>query len=448
VEREAINMNFNLLKQEALKLGINEIELYSVKSKGIDMSFFDGAVEGNTTAFEDVLCVRGVYNNHIATVYTEHNTDAEIPFILKTIIDNAKFITKEEPYVIYSGDDEYPTVAEKESDFSDRPAYEKIELANKVDKMLKEKCPYTFKTECGYAENEYEYSIVNTNGLNVSKKGKNAYLVAELIAVKDGDMKTSYDYMYIHKFDDIDLEKFTDKIIEDAVSQFGADSVPSNKYNVVLDKGAVRSLLGAYAGVFCADTVLKKMSFLEGKIGEKIFGDNVTIIDDPLNELAISQDTFDDEGVATKSKVIVENGVLKTYLHNLTTAMMMNTKSTGNGFKHGVHSPVAVSPKNFYLQPGNNTLDELFEAIGDGLYITDFEGLHAGVNAISGEYSLKCSGYKVTNGKKAEPVTLIIMSSSIQETLSNIYLIGNDFEFRGGIGASSIALKDVPISGK
>ena len=441
-------MNFNLLKEEALKLGINEIELYSVKSKGIDMSFFDGAVEGNTTAFEDVLCVRGVYNNHIATVYTENGSDDEIPFILKTIIENGNNITKDEPYVIYAGDEEYPVIKEKETDFSDHPAYEKIDLANKVHKMLKEKCPYTFKTECGYAENEYEYSIINTNGLNVSKKGKNAYLVAELIAVKDGDMKTSYDYMYIHKFADIDLDKFTDKIIEDAVSQFGAESVPSDKYNVVLDKGAVRSLLGAYSGVFCADTVLKKMSFLDGKLDQKIFGDNITIMDDPLNELAISQDTFDDEGVATKSKVIVENGVLKTYLHNLTTAMMMNTKSTGNGFKHGVSSPVGVSPKNFYLQPGDKSLEELFEAIGNGLYITEFAGLHAGVNAISGEYSLKCSGYKITDGKKAEPVTLIIMSSSIQETLNNVFMIGNDFEFRGGIGASSIALKNVPISGK
>lgn len=441
-------MNFELLKQEALKLGINEIEVYSVKTKGIDMSFFDGAVEGNTTSFEDLLCVRGVYNNHIATVYTENNNDDEIPYILKTIVDNGNNITKDDPYIMYPGDDEYPTVEEKETDFQEHPAYEKIELANKIHKLLKEKCPYTFKTECGYAENEYEYSIVNTNGLNVSKKGKNAYIIAELIAVKDGEMKTSYDYMYIHKFADIDLEKFTNKIVEDAVNQFGAESIPSGKYDVVLDKGAVRSLVGAYAGVFCADSVLKKMSFLEGKVGEKIFGDNITIIDDPLNTLAQSQDTFDDEGVATKSKALVENGVLKTYLHNLTTAMMMNTKSTGNGFKPGVSAPVGVLPKNLYLQPGEKSLDDLFEAIGDGLYITDFEGLHAGVNPISGEYSLKCSGFKIVNGKKADPVTLIIMSSSIQETLNNVYLISNDFEFRGGIGAPSVALKNIPISGK
>ena len=441
-------MNFKLLQEEASKLGINEIELYSVKSNGVDMDFFDGVIEANTTSLTDVLCVRGVYNNHIATIYTEKNSDDEIPFILNTIISNASIITKEEPYVLYPGDEEYPKIEEKVSNFSSKTAAEKIALANKVDKLLKEKCPYAYKTECGYAEKETEYSIVNSNGLNVSKTTKSAYLVAELIALKDGDMKVSFDYLYIFDFDNVDLDTFTDKLIDKAVSQFGAQSVTSGVYNIVLDKGCVRSLLSAYSGVFCATSVLKKMSFLDGKIGEKIFGDNVTIIDDPLSPLAITNDTFDDEGVSTKTKFVVENGVLNTYLHNLSTAMMMNTKSTGNGFKNGIAAPVTVSPSNFYLKPGENSLDELFEHVNEGLYITSLQGLHSGVNAVSGSYSLQASGFKIENGKKLSPVTLIIMSSSIQETLNSITMLGNDFEFKGPFGAPSIALRNIPISGK
>ena len=441
-------MDFNLLKEEANKLGIKEIELYSVKSNGVDMDFFDGIIDANTTSLTDVLCVRGVYNNHIATVYTEHNSDDEIPFILNTIIANASIITKEEPYVLYPGDEKYPVVEEKKTNFETKTAAEKIALANKVDKLLKERCPYAYKTECGYAERESVYSIVNSNGLNVSRTTKSAHIVAELIALKDGEMKVAFDYLYVYDFDEIDLDKFVNNIIEKAVSQFGAQPVNSGVYDIVLDKGCVRNLLSAYSGVFCANNVLKKMSFLEGKIGEKIFGDNVTIIDDPLSPLAITNDTFDDEGVATKTKSIVENGVLKTYLHNLTTAMMMNTKSTGNGFKHGVSAPVSVTPSNFYLQPGNHSQEELFEAVGNGLYITSLQGLHSGVNAVSGSYSLQAAGYKIENGKKTTPVTLIIMSSTIQQTLNSITMLGNDFEFKGPFGAPSIALKNIPISGK
>lgn len=441
-------MEFNTLVLKAKELGISEIEVYSVKQSGIDMEFFDGNIDANTTKMTDVMCVRGVYNGQIATVYTEKSDDSAIDFVLNSIINNASLITKNEPYFIYAGDDEYPVVKEKETNFELASTQDKINLCKKVDELLKAKCPYVYKTESAYSESTFEYSIVNSNGLNVSKKGKSASIIAELIASKDGEVKTAYDFLNITKMEEIDLDSFTDKIIEEAVSKFGADSVSSGDYDVVLDKDAARNLLSVFSGVFCATTVLKKMSFLEGKINEKIFGDNVTIIDDPLCEAAMKQDSFDDEGVATKTKTVVENGVLKTYLHNLSTAKMMNTVSTGNGFKNSVSSSVSVSVDNFYLQPGDKSLDELFEFVGNGLYITGLEGLHAGVNPVSGNFSLKCSGYKIENGKKADPVTLIILTSSFQYLMNNITAIGNDLEFRRGVGSPSIVVSKMSISGK
>lgn len=441
-------MEFQYIYEKAKKLGIEQLEVYSVKSNGVDMSFFDGVIDGNTTAMTNVMCVRGVYNGHIATVYTEKSDEDGIDFVLNAIIKNASIITKDEPYFIYGGDEEYPVIEEKESDFEKATAFEKMELCKKLDKILKEKCSYTYKTECAYSEKSFEYNIVNSNGLNVSKTGKRAYLIGELVASDGKEMKTSYDFLYINKMEDVNLEEFADKIIEKAVSQFGADSVPSGEYSVVLDKGAVRSLLQVFSNIFCATAVLKKMSFIEGKIGEKIFGENVTIIDDPLHKDALSQDSFDDEGVATKTKVVVENGILKTYLHNLSTAKMMGTTSTGNGFKVSVSSPVNVSVNNFYLKPGELSLEEVFEQIGDGLYITGLDGLHAGVNVVSGDFSLKASGYKITDGKKAEAVTLIILTSSFQYMMNNITHLANDFEFRGPVGACSIAVGKMSISGK
>ena len=441
-------MEFSKIYEKAKKLGIEEIEVYSVKSNGIDMSFFDGVIDGNTTEMSNVMCVRGVYGGHIATVYTERNDEAGIDFVLNSIVRNASLITKNEPYFIYGGDKEYPIITEKETNFQNATALEKMELCKKLDRILKNKSEYTFKTECAYSESSFEYSIVNSNGLNVSKAGKRAYLVAELVAKKGDDIKTSYDFLHIDKMEEVDLEKFADKIIEKAVSQFGADSIPSGEYKVVLDKGAVRSLLQVFSSIFCATSVLKKMSFLEGKIGEKIFGDNVTLIDDPLNPLALKQDAFDDEGVATKTKVVVENGYLKTFLHNLTTAKMMGVEPTGNGNKPSVAAPVNVSVNNFYLKPGELTLDEMFAKVGEGVYITGLDGLHAGVNVVSGDFSLKASGYKITNGVKGEPVTLIILTSSFQEMMNNIEYLSNDFDFRGSVGACSIAINKMSISGK
>lgn len=441
-------MDFLTLQKKASLLGIEEIEMYSQKRTGLDLDFFDGEMDSNTTKMIDVVCVRGVYNHHIATVYTEKNTDAAIDLVLNSIIKNATLISKDEPYFIYEGDEKYPVVEEPEMDFDKGSTSIKIQLCQKLDAMIKEKCPYVYKTECSFSEDSYENTLQNSKGLNLTKTGKKAFLVCQLVAKKGDDVKTNYDYLQIKNMKDIDLEKFADKLIADTIDQFGAEPVSSKEYDVVLDKSAVRSLLQVYSSVFCADNVLKKVSFLEGKIGEKIFGDNVTIYDDPLNELALNRDTFDDEGVATKTKVVVENGVLKAYLNNLSTAKMMNQEPTGNGYKASISSPVGVSISNFYLRPGKATLTEMFEYVKNGLYITSLSGLHAGVNQISGNYSLQASGFQIIDGKKADPVTLIILSSSFQDTMNKIAMIGNDFEFRGSVGASSIVVKNLSVSGK
>lgn len=441
-------MEFKVLEAKAKQRGIEEIEIYEVKTNGLEMTCFDGEIEQNTTSMTHVFCIRGVYNHQLATVYTEKDDEESMDFVLDTIIRNAKMITKDEPYFIYGGDETYPVALEKQTDFETVSLADKVKICQQVDALLKKKCPYVYKTEVSYAESMTACHIQNNNHLNVSKENKRAYIVAELIVKKDDDVKTAYDYLLFHQMAELDLEAFTDKIIEDAVGQFGAESVLSGDYDIVLDRSTVRSLLQVYSSVFFATSVLKKMSFLEGKIGEKVFGDNITLIDDPLHPLAQSFDTFDDEGVATKTKTVVENGVLKTYLHNLSTAKQMDVTSTGNGFKADINSPVSVQIDNFYLKPGTLTKEELFASVGNGLYITDLEGLHAGVNLISGTYSLKASGYKITDGKKADPVTLIILSSSFQDTFNKVFLLADDFEFRGSVGACSIVLRNMPVSGK
>ena len=190
------------------------------------------------------------------------------------------------------------------------------------------------------------------------------------------------------------------------------------------------------------------MSFLKDKLGEKIFGDNITLIYDPLSLDAPSQSSFDDEGVACFTKSVVENGVLKTYLHNLTTAAMMGTKSTGNGNKGGVGSSVGVSPNNLYLKAGDVSFDDMVSSVENGVYVTSVQGLHAGLNPISGSFNLQSSGFMIENGKITKPVTLIILSGTLQQMLNNVKHVGSDFEFKRGVGAPSILVESMAISGK
>lgn len=441
-------MNFSKLKKEALKAGITEIEVYEVTSNGIDISMFNGVVENNSSAQTKACAIRGVYNNQIVMVYEEDCSDERIPSVIERIKDNCSIKNQKDPFFIYAGDKTYPVLLEKKHDFDSYSLEDKVEICSKLSKLLKEASPYVQMTEVSYSENEESVSIINSNGLDVSRHGRFAFLVAEAICVKDGETKTGFDYIRLDNLKGIDLETFASSVVEDTISTFGAESIPSGAYPVVLDKKVVSSLIGAFSNVFSADAVLKNMSFLKDKLGENVFGSNITLIDDPLYMDAPSQDAFDDEGVSGHTKAVIENGKLNTYLHNLKTAAMMNVKSTGNGYKSGLQGSVGVRPSNMYLKAGDTSLEDMFKKLDHGVYITSITGLHAGLNPVSGSFNLQSSGMLIENGKKTKPVTLIILSGTLQELLNNVVYVGNDFEFKRGVGAPSLAVKSMAISGK
>ena len=145
----------------------------------------------------------------------------------------------------------------------------------------------------------------------------------------------------------------------------------------------------------------------------------------------------------------MENGVFKSFLHNLKTARYHQTKSTGNGFKAGLTSPIGVSPTNLYLKPGNQSLDEMIAGVEKGLFITKCAGLHSGLNPISGAFNLQATGYLIENGKKTQPVTLIVVSGNFFEMLNEVEIVGNDLiKNLMGVGAPSIKVKSLMVSGK
>ena len=127
---------------------------------------------------------------------------------------------------------------------------------------------------------------------------------------------------------------------------------------------------------------------------------------------------------------------------------MMGTKSTGNGNKGGVGSSVGVSPNNLYLKAGDVSFDDMVSSVENGVYVTSVQGLHAGLNPISGSFNLQSSGFMIENGKITKPVTLIILSGTLQQMLNNVKHVGSDFEFKRGVGAPSILVESMAISGK
>ena len=440
-------MNFKQLEAACLANGITEVEIYRVVTEGTSVSTFNTEVDKNLVYSKNEMYIRGVSGGHIASLYVERDEDGEIADIVRRLKESAAVIESNDPFFIYGGSEKYDTLPAEEHDFDRYTLADRLELCRKMENYIRGRSDAVTMTEAEVVAERETVTIENSNGLSVSRSNEDAALYCAGVVSKDGDTREGYYVDYVKNFADIDYEKLYQKAVARPLSQIGAKSVASGTYPVVFENKMFASLLSCFLPMFSADAVIKKVCLLEGKVGEKVFGDNVTLYDDPLLECSHRRVTFDDEGVATFRKTVVEGGVLKTYLHSLKTAKMLGAEPTGNGFKDG-SGAITVGPTNLCLAGGERSFDEMISGIADGILITSMMGQHAGVNATAGTFNLQSSGFRIRDGKVAEPVTLIVVSGNIVDVLSNVAEVASDFESSGRVACGSVHIKELSISGK
>ena len=253
-------MDTKLLFEKAKEAGISEIEVYRQKNTHSEIGIFNHQVETLNSSTIDVCHIRGAYNGHLGSLYLENN-NLSIDEIISTIKENATLININEPYFIYPGDEVYPELKEFEGDFSQHTLAEKTELVLALAKRIEELNEFVKCPEASYSESSFEYVIENSNGLNVSKKGGYAFLVGEVLAKKDEEVKSGYDLQLVKKYAEFDVEKLASDAVNDTVGKFGAEPIKSGIYKTVVKNSVIRSLLSAFSNVFSAEALIRKMSF-------------------------------------------------------------------------------------------------------------------------------------------------------------------------------------------
>ena len=211
------------------------------------------------------------------------------------------------------------------------------------------------------------------------------------------------------------------------------------------------SLIRTMEDNFLGHIAQENKTLLKDKIGETVASSKVTLVDDPFLEGGISTCSFDDEGVPTRVKNIIENGVFKGFLHSLKTAKKSKVNPTGNGFKAGFKSTVKASPTNLYIKEGDKSFEELLSFVENGIYIIDLAGLHSGANAVTGDFSLAAEGIKIENGVLKGAIKHITIAGNFFDLLNNIEEVGNDLEESGvtsGYGSPSILIKELSVAGE
>ena len=437
-------MDFKQLFDRAIALGFEAIQATLEYAENIDLQVFNGDLDKHQMSDTKQLTLKAIYQGKMGKFTTEVIDLSHSEAWLEALKNSSMLIESNDEVFIYEGDQAYRNVEGLYNEtLTNTPIEKKMDLVFGLDKAMRDFDPRVALANTYYSESRKKVWIQNSKGLSLVKEVNNAFLGAQLVAKTEDDSRSAFDYVQSNDMNDFDVSKLAQEIAEKGLSMLGAKSIPSGEYEIVLKNTATTGLLQAHVSMFSAESVQKGMSKLKGKIGEQIANQMVSIVDDPFKPKSTRSGAFDDEGVATDIKALVQEGQLKGYMHNLKTAKKDGVSSTGNGFGGN------VSTTNFYIQPGSSEYDSMVKSMKKGLIIDDLQGTHAGTNAISGDFSLQANGYLVEDGKIVKPVALITVAGNFLELLQDVEAIGNDLKFNFAyVGAPSLKLKKLAVSGE
>lgn len=429
--------------------GFADCEVYYRGGKAFEVLILEGEVSDYENSREEGLAFRGNINGRTGYAYTEQLTEDAIAYLVETAKENAALLSPEDCEELYAGEENYPELEGVNTALEELRVEEKINAAMRMETAALAGAEEVASLDyCALGTSLAEVVIRNTRGLDVSFAKNFATAYVSAIAKKGGEAKTGSYFWKAQDWNDFNPEETGRMAAKRAASHLGAASVPSGKYDVIFDGRAMVSLLGAFAGVFFAENAQKGFSLLQGKTGEKIASEGVTLRDDALLLGGYGTQPFDSEGVSGKNKAVIENGVLKTLLYNRRTAKKDGVASTGNGFKIGLTGSVKTAPTNFYLAKGMLSQEALLAQMGDGLLLTSLMGLHAGTNAVSGDFSLSAEGFRIKGGRIDTPVEQITVAGNFYQLLAEVEEIADDLYFgSGGVGSPSVLVRGLAIAG-
>jgi PmbA protein len=229
-----------------------------------------------------------------------------------------------------------------------------------------------------------------------------------------------------------------------ALRRLGAKQVPTQKCPVVLEPRAARTLIGNIFEAVHGEAIYRKASFLAGRLGEKVASEKLTVVDDGAMPGLFGTSPFDDEGVPTRRTVVIEKGVLKSYLLNCYTARKLGFKTTGNASR-GLTGNAGIGHSNLFAAAGETPPEEIIRSVGNGFYVTELIGF--GVNVVTGDYSRGAAGLWIENGELAHPVSGVTIAGNLREILMNLEVVGCDLEFRGSSAAPTLLIGEMTVSG-
>ena len=435
---------------QAVKRGATDAEAVGIETTEFHVEVRLGEVEKLQEAASRGVGLRVLYQSRQASSSTSDVSPQAIDELISCAVEMAKLTSVDQATTLPARDElarESADLGLYDAAISELPTERKIEMARSAEEAARSADSRITNSEGSACSTTVGKTILVTSaGFAGEYQSTTCALMVAPIA-KEGDQ------MQVAGWGDRQCalasldspESLGREAARRALRKLNARKVTTQEAPIVFESSVAEELLGDFFGAVDGYSIFRRASFLVGRLGEPIAAPELTVIDDGQMRCRVGSRPFDGEGLATRRTVVVENGVLKSYLLNTYTARKLGLRSTANAARGLTGAPV-VGFSNFFIAPGVYQADEIIASVKNGFYVTEMIGF--GFNAVTGDFSRGASGWWIEDGKLAFPVEEVTIAGNFRDMLRGIVMIGNDLRFRGRIASPTIKIDRMMVSGE
>ncbi|PZU00081.1 MAG: modulator protein [Brevundimonas sp.] len=437
----------NDIVKAALKAGADAAEAVSADRRALSVGVRNGGLEDVEREESRDLGLRVFVGQRQASVSASDLSPAAQARLVERAVAMAR-LAPEDPYAGLAPEDRlargpFPDLdlfdaTERSAEALERAAAQAEAAALAVDGVA--------RSEGGHASwSSSQWRLVTSHGFDGAYQGSAFSLGVGVIAEKDGAMERGGESRSTRHLSDLpDADRIGRTAGERAAARVGPRKIASTTAPVIFDNRMAGQIVSPALGAISGPSIARGTSFLKDRLGQRVFAEGVTLIDDPFRPRGMGSTPFDDEGAAVEKRALFDDGVLTTWLLNSAAARQLGLQSTGHASR-GLAGPSGVSTHNLHMEPGERDLEGLMADAGSGLLITSMFG--PSLNGNTGDWSAGVSGFWFENGQIAYPVSEVTVAGRLTELYLRMQR-GSDLEFRGGFNVPSLMFDAVAIAGK
>jgi PmbA protein len=441
---------------QAKMTGADAAEAYISDSQKVEIFINNRTVESVNASKETGIGIRILKDHKIIFGSSNELFMNSIKGMVSDLMRKISFHTPDEFNVIYGkeygvlkGDwSEYTNLVSYDPKITEVSVEQKIKRAIALEEAgLNYSSKVTGSMYAVYSDQVSFAYLANSNGISGRFPASGCGGAGQFSAAEGDDRQSGNKALAAVKYDDFDPFKVGQEAAQNAVRMLGAKSIKSCELPMVISPDVGVNLLGYIVGMLSADDVQKGKSLFAGKIGKIVASDAFNLIDDGKLKGGLATQPVDSEGVPRQTTPLIVNGVLKTYLYDCYNAKKGKTKSTGNRVRGSYQGTGGIGSTNLYLKAGATKSSEIFKNINDGFYLTEAFGLHAGINNVTGDFSIPVAGFKIENGEMTYPIRGVTIGGNLFEFLKSVEKVGDDLTWIQATCCPTFSVKNIKIGG-